>query len=204
MVVQDKQARKREEIVAAAFRVISKKGLAGATVREVAREAGFSPGALVHYMKAKDELLAEVSFYSASVVRKRMEQMETRYTGIELLRNLALECLPTSEERRGHWRIWLGYCERAAENPDFFNVIQGRQDEMAGRLSRALRQAIKAKEIPEDIKVAAVAESLSAFVDGIGMRSTINKEPTSAARQRRLIEVWIEGMLRPKKSAKRR
>ena len=200
MAVQDKQARKREEIVAAAFRVIAKKGLAGATVREVAREAGFSPGALVHYMKAKDELLAEVSTYSASLVRKRMEALEKRYAGIELLRRLAWECMPLGEERRGHWRIWLGYCERAAENPHFFKVIRDRHKEMARRVCRALNDAIKAKEISASINLAETAESLSAMIDGIGMRSTINKQPTSAARQRRLLDGWIEGMLQPKTS----
>lgn len=40
----------------AAFRVISKRGLQRVTVREIAREAGFTTGALVHYFKSKDQV----------------------------------------------------------------------------------------------------------------------------------------------------
>ena len=56
----DHEAR-REIFAAAALRVIMREGIAGLTVRDVAREAGFTAGALTHYFHSKDQLLIEAS-----------------------------------------------------------------------------------------------------------------------------------------------
>ena len=60
---------RREAVLAAAYRTIKKKGIDGATIRAVAREAGFTTGALVHYVSSKDKLLVQASEYSARDVR---------------------------------------------------------------------------------------------------------------------------------------
>jgi AcrR family transcriptional regulator len=39
---------RREEIVEAAWRVIEREGLAGADLREIAREAGYTTGVITH------------------------------------------------------------------------------------------------------------------------------------------------------------
>jgi AcrR family transcriptional regulator len=67
-------AQRREIFAAAALRVIMRDGIAGLTVREVAKEAGFTTGALTHYFHSKDQLLIEASEHSALLVRARMER----------------------------------------------------------------------------------------------------------------------------------
>src|SRR5207248_8313763 len=52
---------RREAFLAAAYRTIKKKGIDGVTIRAVAREAGFTTGALVHYVDSKDKLLVQAS-----------------------------------------------------------------------------------------------------------------------------------------------
>src|SRR5882724_2598063 len=63
---------RREAFLQAAYRVIKKQGFAGVTVRSVAKEAGFTTGALVHYVDSMDQLLVEASEYSAREVRDKM------------------------------------------------------------------------------------------------------------------------------------
>ena len=48
---------RRTEILGAAARVFRRRGVAAAGMREIAREAGLSPGNLYHYFAGKDELL---------------------------------------------------------------------------------------------------------------------------------------------------
>ena len=48
---------RREIFAGAALRVIMRDGIAGLTVRAVAKEAGFTTGALTHYFHSKDQLL---------------------------------------------------------------------------------------------------------------------------------------------------
>ena len=52
---------RRDIFAAAALRVIMRAGVAGLTVREVAKEAGFTTGALTHYFTSKDHVLIEAS-----------------------------------------------------------------------------------------------------------------------------------------------
>ena len=48
---------RREEIAEAAWRVIEREGLAGADLREIAREAGYTTGVITHYFRNKRELM---------------------------------------------------------------------------------------------------------------------------------------------------
>lgn len=48
---------RREQIMEAALRVFAKKGFAGATNKEIAREAGITPGLIYHYFESKEALL---------------------------------------------------------------------------------------------------------------------------------------------------
>jgi AcrR family transcriptional regulator len=48
-----------EEVVQAGIRVFAQKGLAGATMAEVAEECGMGPGALYYHFSTKEELFAE-------------------------------------------------------------------------------------------------------------------------------------------------
>src|SRR5512142_1126059 len=49
---------RREQILAAAYRVAARGGMAGLTVRAVAGEAGLSHGLVLFHFKRKDQLLA--------------------------------------------------------------------------------------------------------------------------------------------------
>ena len=100
---------RREAFLAAAYRTIEKKGLEGMTVRAVAREAGFTTGALVHYVSSMDKLLVESSEYAARYVRGDMEAMEALPDKLELLRQVVYLSLPLDEERRGNWNFWMGF-----------------------------------------------------------------------------------------------
>ena len=50
---------RRSELVAAAIRVMRRQGLLETTTRDVAAEAGVSPGLVHHYFKSQDDLVAE-------------------------------------------------------------------------------------------------------------------------------------------------
>lgn len=55
--VRQRNEARRLEILRAAARVFRRQGVAAAGMREIAREAGLSPGNLYHYFSGKDEIL---------------------------------------------------------------------------------------------------------------------------------------------------
>ena len=58
--MQTKASRTRERMVEAAGRVMRDKGLAHATTKEIAREAGYSEGAIYKHFESKEELFLRV------------------------------------------------------------------------------------------------------------------------------------------------
>src|SRR5437868_12703689 len=55
-VVEDR----REQIIDAAMRVFSQKGFTRATNKDIAREAGITPGLIYHYFENKEALLRAI------------------------------------------------------------------------------------------------------------------------------------------------
>lgn len=73
-------ARRREHIAEAACRVISRKGFAGSTIREIADEAGLHVPTLYQYVSSKDEVLELVFNWIVDQVRMDID-MATQACG---------------------------------------------------------------------------------------------------------------------------
>jgi TetR/AcrR family transcriptional repressor of bet genes len=189
---------RREDLAKAAFRVIAKNGLAAATLREVAREAHCSAGSLVHYLKSKDALLLEAAAYSIIVIRGRMIDIEEKYKGLDALRRVVMAGLPTDENTAGHWKIWFGFWEMSEQSPEVKKMLNERYAEAQRRYSNLIKGAQEAGDIPDDLNVPVLAASLTAMSDGIGVQAIRSGIHMSAAKQRETINLWIDGMLRPK------
>lgn len=79
----------REKILEAAKRVIMRKGIEGTSVREIAKEAELTTGAIYHHFKNKEEILYEVLDTEFSVTRQITKMLEEReITPKELLNSI--------------------------------------------------------------------------------------------------------------------
>jgi AcrR family transcriptional regulator len=185
---------RREIFAAAALRVIMRAGVGGLTVREVAKEAGFTTGALTHYFESKDQVFIEASEYAAKLVRPRMERFEQGASATEALRKVVGEAMPTTKTNRSRWRIWVGFWERSSYNPDVAKVMRIRYEEWRGRLATIIRRAQAQGEMPASINADHAAQELVALIDGIGVQELIGGSRFPAARQREIINNWITRM----------
>jgi len=183
---------RREIFAAAALRVIMREGIAGLTVREVAKEAGFTTGALTHYFHSKDQLLIEASELSARLVRDRMERAERTRPVLEAIRKVVALALPLTPETRGYWRIWVGYWERSSYDDEVSRVMRLRYDEWRDRLARMLALAKAEGEVAPDVDAQHAAQSLVALVDGIGVQVLLGVGRIPPARQRAMFNLWLD------------
>jgi AcrR family transcriptional regulator len=183
---------RREIFAAAALRVIMRDGIAGLTVREVAKEAGFTTGALTHYFRSKDQLLIEASEHSATLVRTQMERAENSSPALQAIRKVVAFALPLTAERRGFWRIWLGYWERSSYDDEVARVMRLRYEEWRGRLAKLLARAQAEGDVAPHVDVRQAAESLAALVDGIGVQVLLGVSRMPAARQRAMFDLWLD------------
>jgi AcrR family transcriptional regulator len=191
MARQADHSERREVFAAAALRVIMRAGVAGLTVREVAKEAGFTTGALTHYFQSKDQMFIEASEYSARLVRPRMEKSALAASAVEALRQVAFDALPMNREMKGMWRIWVGFWERSSYDPDVARVMRARYAEWRGRLAAQIRRAQQQREMPASLDAELVAQELIALIDGIAVQVMLGAGRIPASRQRQMIDEWI-------------
>ncbi len=71
-------ANKRTEILAAARRVLARAGAKGLTIRAVASEAGYVPGAVYFYFHSKAAILSELAVHELSGLTKQLRSTSTR------------------------------------------------------------------------------------------------------------------------------
>jgi len=97
-----------QELQEAALRVISRKGLAGATMQEIATEAGVAKGTLYLYFKDRDDLLERTADFAFSKLGERLETtLPVLPSFQEKLRGLIRAELEFFDEHREFFRIYI-------------------------------------------------------------------------------------------------
>lgn len=198
MARQADHSERREIFAAAALRVIMRAGVPGLTVREVAKEAGFTTGALTHYFRSKDQVLIEASEYSAKLVRPKMEKRALETSAVEALRQIVEVALPLNREMKGTWRIWVGFWERSGYDAEVARVMRARYAEWRGRLAAQIRRAQQQGEMPDALSPELAAQELIALIDGIAVQVLLGTGRIPASRQREMVDDWITGKVSPR------
>jgi AcrR family transcriptional regulator len=108
---------RRVELVDATWRIIAEKGLDGATMRDIAAEAGFANGALKPYFPSKDRLLDFAFEHIFAQTNRRMEAATAGLTGREALRAYCHEILPLDDERRKEAKVAIAFWQKALQDP---------------------------------------------------------------------------------------
>ncbi|HEY1706945.1 MAG TPA: TetR/AcrR family transcriptional regulator [Rhizomicrobium sp.] len=126
----------REDIARAAFSMVRRKGVAKATIRDIAREFGSSVGTVVHYITSKDHIFLHAAEYSTLLIRERMERAEHINQGIRALRHVLYEGLPAGDEMIGHWKIWFGFWQLSETSEFIRAATHDRYDESYRRCPR--------------------------------------------------------------------
>src|SRR4051812_23927412 len=141
---------RREELLAAVWRVIARDGMERATIRTIAKETGWSSGVLAHYFADKDEILV-------SALRLMYERIAARWTakleglsGIAALHELVLDNLPLDDERELETKFLMNYWSRAIRDGDGVPRPERRGPQLIDLLSDLVREGQEAGEIVAD------------------------------------------------------
>lgn len=197
MARQADHVQRRRQFAAAALAVISREGLEGLTMRDVAREAGFTTGALTHYFQSKDEVLIAVSEHGAETVRPMMDEAAGGVSARVALRDLLHTILPTSTAMKAQWRCWLAFWERGAHSPQVQRVMRERYFEYMNRVSSVIRRAQEQGEAPRDLDVERVAREIIALIDGLGVQVLLGAGKFTSVAQREFVDSVVDARLGP-------
>jgi len=169
---------RRAELAAAAARVIARSGVSGATMREVAAEAGWTTGALTHHFSDKRDLL---EFTLATSLEQRRERRERRrhLPPEDALRATLVDALPITEASRLHWTVTVAFCAQATGDPGLAATQRDAYREFRADVAHLVTAA---ERVPPD-SAEAEAERLIALLDGIALQALFDPETWQPERQ---------------------
>ncbi|WP_410580301.1 TetR/AcrR family transcriptional regulator [Amycolatopsis sp. lyj-108] len=176
--IVDPEAR-RLEIAEAVFRVIQRDGLAQASLRSVADDAGLAIGSVRHYFRGHDELIvfamrALGDRVEARLLRHLPELLDPetpRSRRQELTEALLGELLPLTEQTRAETDVWLAFSAAAKYRPDLAEEAARAHAGIRALVRRVLEGARGAVGLLDDLDLDVETERLAALLDGLAMAS---------------------------------
>jgi len=182
---------RREEVAEAAWRVIGRDGLEGATLREIAREAGFTTGVIQHYFRDRDELLA----FAASLISEQSAQrlqvaIADHPVGRARLTAL-LEVLVPANLRAARVAVLLGFWARAATDPRHNGIYLKQYARLRAVFRAQIGAAVEAGVLARTTDIDDATDHCIAFGDGLCMRAGLDPERYPEPRRRHLIDQML-------------
>ncbi len=108
---------RRQELVEAAWRVITRVGIDNVTIREIAIESGYSTGTLAHYFTTKDDILRSALERADNEIRQRLDRIPDDVHPAAALRHVLQEALPLDERRAFELTLDVNFWARALNQP---------------------------------------------------------------------------------------
>lgn len=183
---------RRQELLAATWRVIGRTGIVGATTREIAREAGVSTGVLAHYFADKEEILAAALRLSHQQVYARLQERTQGLLGLDALVVVMLEALPLDEQRLLEAQIEVNFWSLALGN----NALRELQHEEFERfwdvLHYRVSEAQKLGQIWPEIDASDVTHQLMILVEGLSLEAVLYPSRATPQRQTQTLESFLD------------
>ncbi|KAF0824561.1 TetR/AcrR family transcriptional regulator [Cytobacillus firmus] len=183
---------KQKKVLAkAAWRVIKKEGIEGASVRKIAKEAGLSAGSLRHYFSNQSELLA----YSMNLVSERVKtRIQNAAFTEDHFENMILvlgELLPLDEERRLEMEVWIAFNIKALVDPNLAELSSRVYDEMKEGIRKVI-EGLKLNGISRsDLNAGEEVERLYALVDGLALHAVMNPDYFTESKMKGILRTHL-------------
>ncbi len=179
---------RRDEILAATWRVIARDGIRGATIRAIAREANCSRGILGHYFQDKEDILGSALVLSHRRVGARMTAAAAGLSGLAALREVMLEALPLDGIRDLEAQIEISFWGRALGHAELRELQHSEFERLCGRLRGHLQEAADMGELSEDCDLDLATHQLVALIDGLSAERVMYPDRVGPDRQTQMLD----------------
>ncbi|WP_238653353.1 TetR/AcrR family transcriptional regulator [Paenibacillus piscarius] len=183
---------RKSNIAEATWRVIIRQGIKGATVRNIAAEAGVSLGALRHYFSTQQELLE----FAMNLVKERVtvrciDIMQRELPPREKAFKVLLELLPTDEDSMAEMEVWLAFTFHLKTLQASDTELGDGIHPLAIYLVEYLDENALLKEgLDKDLE----AERLYALLDGLALHALLEPKRLDRERIIRVLEGYLESI----------
>lgn len=191
---------RRVRLAEAVWRIVAHDGVAGASVRGVAREANLSMGSVRHFFGSQDELLQfamrEVIVRASKRVAAQRAASVENQDPLDVIAQRLEHVLPLDEERLTEARIWMAFTAHCSQQPGLA-AIRREADEEVRRLCRnCLIELGQLRRLAARRDLDVETERLWALLDGLTTHVVINAEHTSPALASTVLRMHLAGLAR--------
>ena len=184
---------RRVKIALAAAEAIAEVGVDRVKMTDLAAAAGCTVGALPHYFKGgKDEILIAALREVHTTIRTRATQVaiDTRFDPLAVW----MSVLPSTPAQRKEWLVWIAFSGRGPFNEVLGEELKARHERGTEDTISILRSMQAVGELPNDLDLRDAAETITALVDGIGMRATLSPKDWPPEKMRAQLLQQLERM----------
>jgi AcrR family transcriptional regulator len=186
---------RRRELTEAVWRVIRRDGVAAASVRAVAREAGTSMGALRHWFATQDELLHFAMTLVIERARARAEAVAaTGGPQVPRLLRVLEETLPLDDERRAEAEVWLALCARALVDPSLAELRDRSAAQLHAFCTWVVQALVADGTAHPDLDVDLEGERLYAVLDGLAVHAVTRPSALPPDRVREVLAAHVAAL----------
>jgi AcrR family transcriptional regulator len=179
---------RRDQILSATWRVIARHGIAGATIRAIAREANCSAGILGHYFDDKEDILGSALLLSHRRVGARMTAAAAGLVGLDALRVVMLEALPLDERRDLEAQIEISFWGRALGNARLRELQHSEFERFGRRLHAHLLEAADLGQLADSCDPALATHQLLVLIDGLSAQRVLYPDRVTQQRQVEMLD----------------
>jgi AcrR family transcriptional regulator len=185
---------RHQEILDAAARVITDRGLAETRIQDIAERAGVSPGLILYYFESKDRLLADALTHANDRFYLRLSRELRRLPDarpqLERLIELSIPGLLPEYERLEEWALWIEVWVRALHDADMAKEHEALEKRWRASIADIVRHGQETGEFPVDDDPGDVAVRFGSLIDGLAIQVLMNNpEVTPERMQRHCLEV---------------
>lgn len=175
---------RRERIVEIVAEMLATVGAEKTTIREIARQSGYSRGFIEHYFHNKEELITKTIRWINERSLQRADAALAGKTGLAALKIFSQLSLPLTPEVRNEWKIRMQFWGLAAVS-DEHRKEQSKRIHISEKIIMGyLEQAQEIGELEPGIDLLPLAHSLLHRINGLGCNAILR--PAYFTRQRQL------------------
>jgi len=180
---------RHQEILDAAARVITGRGLAETRISDIAEQAGVSPGLILYYFESKDRLLSEALTFANDQFYLRMSREIRRITSAkEQLRRMIDLSVPgylPEYGRLDEWALWIEVWVRALRDPDMAKDREVLDQRWRSQIADIVRGGQSSGEFTSTIAADELALRLAALIDGLAIQVILSDSLVTSERMHR-------------------
>lgn len=182
---------KRLEILRATWELIATRGVAAATMREIAAASGYANGALSHYFRDKQQLLEAAYVYVWEATNERIRARLPGLRGVPAIRIYCEEISPSNDRARLEAKIVLPFFAQAVSDDRLAGLTRATFDQWRAELVSHFAEARVDGTLATTLSDTVLVEQLLSMLMGLQILATLTPHVTTDSGQQHQLDAFL-------------